>query len=131
MKEITASLKYESVSEEEKIRRNIGEIFESSIKENLNEYEKNLFNLKSQNILKNLDISKQKLNHTDYFDDEFLDLMKGLKIKMFDISNNIVYNPKNKSKQEIAQREICYVNSYVNTELDKIMNKDKEVNILF
>ena len=57
--------------------------------------------------------------------------MKGLKIKMFDISNNIVYNPKNKSKQEIAQREICYVNSYVNTELDKIMNKDKEVNILF
>jgi len=101
LKEITAAVSY-----------NIDDKSKTNLKDNK---EGNIEKVKSNTnlnyVLRNLDISKQKSFKMSYFDNEFLNLIKNVKVKMFDISNNVTYEDKYKDFKRTAQEIIWKTNS--------------------
>ncbi len=101
LKEITAAVSY-----------NIDDKSKTNLKDNK---EGNIEKVKSNTnlnyVLRNLDISKQKSFKMSYFDNEFLNLLKNVKVKMFDISNNVTYEDKYKDFKRTAQEIIWKTNS--------------------
>jgi hypothetical protein len=121
LKEITACVSYNIDDKENKESKDNKMNFKD-VKENI--IEKIQKNQNFNCVLKNLDISKQKSFKMNYFDNEFLNLMKNITVKIFDISNNVNYDESTPKFKTTAQQIILESNTKYQEK-----DRDKETNI--